>query len=816
MWKQRLINLTLAVGIAVSAVAAIPSSVWAAADTCSWSGAVSSDWSDGGNWTGCDNAGVPENGDALAFPEVATNKSMNNDLAGLSVTGLSFTGTGYTVGGNAFTISTVNALDATESVTIDADITYTAFNAVITPNADTTVTVNGVSNFTTGGGEVNIGGSGRTGTVDFYGNITGSTMQLIAVSDATAVVRGAANTYTAGTVGAESNAHFVCRSLTCFGDNTNDIYSGGGVVELRTTGTYANDIQTSVVTPNTSSIWAYDDVTLNGTTTVNDGLYFGQGTNSKTLAIDGDVNLVAEDLQISGMSRAANVVINGAVSGNNSISVYSSTLTLAGTNTYTGATYATSNNATIEVTNPSGLGTSGAGTQIGDGDSLEFNFASAQTVSEPLNVAGAGVSGTGAVVQTGASTTLSGTVALAGDTTFGVDSSALFSAFMLSGVISGTGNITVTTSPTTVVANSSIQFTGASANTYVGKMTVQGVRFYPSKAASVVAVTGDMDVLATSTKPSTVETSFDESIADTSHVHLVKNGSNEASLSIGSGATETIGYVTGDGELSVGANGAAVVLASNANYTFGGTISKFSNFPAGDSFVVKKGTGTATLTGGLDTSYVAGVAPVFGGQEGSLVLNGAFTEAGTYVLSGSTLKGTGSVGDVEVDSGGTVAIGNSPGCMTFGTLLLNAGSTWQQEITGTTACSGYDRATVNGAVDLGGATLQVSQLAGFSPAQNLVFTIIDGTSLTGTFAGLANGAVFTAGGINYRINYYASGEVTLTVVSTAATATTPTSTLANTGSSTGVITTLSLSIIALAAGTFVFRRQALALIRGKK
>ena len=816
MWKQRLINLTLAVGIAVSAVAAIPSSVWAAADTCSWSGAVSSDWSDGGNWTGCDNAGVPENGDALAFPEVATNKSMNNDLAGLSVTGLSFTGTGYTVGGNAFTISTVNALDATESVTIDADITYTAFNAVITPNADTTVTVNGVSNFTTGGGEVNIGGSGRTGTVDFYGNITGSTMQLIAVSDATAVVRGAANTYTAGTVGAESNAHFVCRSLTCFGDNTNDIYSGGGVVELRTTGTYANDIQTSVVTPNTSSIWAYDDVTLNGTTTVNDGLYFGQGTNSKTLAIDGDVNLVAEDLQISGMSRAANVVINGAVSGNNSISVYSSTLTLAGTNTYTGATYATSNNATIEVTNPSGLGTSGAGTQIGDGDSLEFNFASAQTVSEPLNVAGAGVSGTGAVVQTGASTTLSGTVALAGDTTFGVDSSALFSAFMLSGVISGTGNITVTTSPTTVVANSSIQFTGASANTYVGKMTVQGVRFYPSKAASVVAVTGDMDVLATSTKPSTVETSFDESIADTSHVHLVKNGSNEASLSIGSGATETIGYVTGDGELSVGANGAAVVLASNANYTFGGTVSKFSNIPAGDSFVVKKGTGTATLTGGLDTSYVPGVAPVFGSQEGSLILNGAFTEAGTYVLSGSTLKGTGSVGDVEVDSGGTVAIGNSPGCMTFGTLLLNAGSTWQQEITGTTACSGYDRATVNGAVDLGGATLQVSQLAGFSPAQNLVFTIIDGTSLTGTFAGLANGAVFTAGGINYRINYYASGEVTLTVVSTAATATTPTSTLANTGSSTGVITTLSLSIIALAAGTFVFRRQALALIRGKK
>ncbi|AGL61947.1 exported protein of unknown function [Candidatus Saccharimonas aalborgensis] len=770
----------------------VVSPVSAAVDTCTWTGAVDNTWSNGGNWTGCDNAGVPENGDALTFPEVANNKSMNNDLVGLSVTGLSFTGTGYTVGGNAFSISTVTALDATESVTINADITYTAFNASITPSAGKTVTINGVSNFTLGGGEVNIGGSGRSGTVDFYGNITGTAAQLVAVSGATAVVRGAANTYTAATVGAESNAHFVCRSLTCFGDNANDIYSGGGVVELHTTGTYVNNIQTSVVTPDTSSIWAYDDVTLNGAITVNDGLYFGQGTNGKTLAVDGDVNLAAEDLQISGMSRAANVVINGVVSGNHSIFVYSSTLTLAGTNTYTGATYATSNNATIEVTNQSGLGTSGAGTQIGDGDSLEFNFASAQTVSEPLYVMGTGVSGTGAVVQTGASTTLSGAIALAGDTTFGVDSNALFSAFMLSGVISGTGNITVTTSPTTVVANSSIQFTGASPNTYTGKLTVQGVRFYPSKAASVVAVTGDMDVLASASKPSTVETAFSESIADTSHVHLVKDGSNKASLSIGSSATETIGYVTGDGELSVGANGAAVVLTSNADYTFSGTVSKFSNFPAGDSFVVKKGTGTATLTGGLDTSYIAGVAPVFGAQEGSLILNGVFTEAGTQVLSGATLKGTGTVGAVTVDNGGAVSVGNSPGCMTFGSLTLNSGSTYTQEISGTTACTQYDQATVTGAAVLGNATLATTLST--NPADGTVFTILTAASVSGTFNGLPDGATVNVNGVTLRINYTAT-SVTLTKVG---------GNLAPTGSSTAIYGLLGLCMVLLS--TLALRR----------
>ncbi|QQS18200.1 hypothetical protein IPL68_06235 [Candidatus Saccharibacteria bacterium] len=817
MWKQRLTNLTFAVVLMLSVLSVVPASVWAATDTCSWTGAANANWSNGGNWTGCDNGGVPENGDALAFPEVATNKSMSNDIAGLSVTGLSFSGTGYTVSGNALTITTVNALDATASVTINTNITYTGFNISITPDSGTVITINGTTNFSSAGGEVNIGGSGRDGTVEFYGNITGSAAtQFVAVSGATAVVRGAANTYTACTVGAESNARFTCRSLTCFGNVANDMYSGGGVIDIYTAGSYANDIVTSSVNPNTSAIWAYANVTLDGAATVNDSLFFGQGVNGNTLTVNGNVSLVSEALQISGASRLANIVINGDISGTQGVFAYVSHLTLSGANTYSGMTYATSGAATITVTHPTGLGSNAAGTSLGDGDSLEFDFASAQTVSEPLDVIGSGVSSTGAVVQAGESTTLSGNIVLSGDTTFGVDTGAAFSAFTLSGVISGTGNVTVTTSPSTVFANSSIQFTGASANTYTGKLTVQGVRFYPSKADTVTAVTGDMDVLATATKPSTVETSFDESIANTSHVHLMKSGSNDASLYIGTGALETIGYVTGDGELSVGANGAAVVLSSNTSYTFAGNVSKFSNFPAGDSYVVKKGSGTATFTGGVDTSYVGGEAPVFGAQEGSLLLNGNFTEAGTIVLSGATLKGTGTVGDVDVDSGGTVAIGNSPGCMTFGSLLLNAGSTWQQEITGSTACSQYDKATVSGAVNLGGATLQVSQLAGFNPAQNLVFTIIDGTSLTGTFAGLANGAVFAVNGVNYRINYFASGEVTLTVVTTAANATTATTTLASTGSPAGLLTALSLGIITLAATTFAVRRRAFAFIHRQK
>ncbi len=228
------------------------------------------------------------------------------------------------------------------------------------------------------------------------------------------------------------------------------------------------------------------------------------------------------------------------------------------------------------------------------------------------------------------------------------------------------------------------------------------------------------------------------------------------------------------------------------DYTFSGTVSKFSNFPAGDSFVVKKGTGTATLTGSLDTSYIAGVAPVFGAQEGSLILNGTFAEAGAYVLSGSTLKGTGSAGDVEVDSGGTVAIGNSPGCMTFGSLLLNSGSTYTQEISGTTACTQYDQATVTGAAVLGNATLATTLST--NPADGTVFTILTAASVSGTFNGLPDGATVNVNGVTLRINYTAT-SVTLTKVG---------GNLAPTGSSTAIYGLLGLCMVLLS--TLALRR----------
>lgn len=808
MVKKKILHIAAVFAVALSSLQSVPLTVWAAADTCTWTGAVDTSWSTGGNWTGCDNAGVPENSDSLMFPAVAANKTTSNDLVGLSVADITVSGTGYTLDGNAFTISGVNALDSSESVTINADITYTAFNVTLRATTGKTITVAGVTNFSSGGGEVNVGTSGGyDGTVDFTGNVVGSAAtQFIATNGATAVVRGATNTYTATTVGAESAGHFVCRSATCFGAAANDIYMGGGMVDIYTAGSYSNDIQTSAVTPGTSGLWAYEDVTLSGATTINDSLYFAEGSNGKTLQVNGNVSMVDEDLQISGASIDATTEINGNISGAHGVFAFSSTLVLAGTNTYTGGTSATSGNTAIVVTNPSGLGDSASGTFIGAGDTLAFDFAAPQTVAEQLNISGNGYAGSGAIVLFGQNTTLTGAMTLSGDATIATDSSSGDDLF-LSGVISGAHNLTLV--GTNGHAGGDIQITGASANTYTGATTVRGVRVYPAKAANVVAIPSNLVIDGTALDAGQVETSFSESIADSATVQLT-SGATGAGLFIGGNATETIASFSGDGDVAIG-EGATLITTSNSNFTFSGVIGKFLSGGGGPAYYRHTGTGTMTLSGEVETSAYGSNRPelvVSGG--GTVVATGTtFEGVDITVQSGSTLKGTSTVGAVSAQNGATVAVGTSPGCMTFSSLTLAAGSTYQQEITGATACSQYDRAVVNGAVDLGGATLQVNQLAGFTPAQNLVFTVIDGTSLTGTFAGLSNGAVFDVNGVKYRINYNATGEVTLTVVNSAVTATTPTSTLANTGSPLLFIAASSAALIVGASVALGLRRRAI-------
>lgn len=121
---------------------------------------------------------------------------------------------------------------------------------------------------------------------------------------------------------------------------------------------------------------------------------------------------------------------------------------------------------------------------------------------------------------------------------------------------------------------------------------------------------------------------------------------------------------------------------------------------------------------------------------------------------------------------GIIAPGNSPGCLNAGPVTMSPLVELQIGIGEALQCHAYDNLTSSGAVAIAGATLSVTQLNSYAPPLDQVFTIVNGTSITGQFAGLSNDSTIDVGGIFYRVNYNAT-TVTLTVVSAMA-VTTPT------------------------------------------
>jgi autotransporter-associated beta strand protein len=215
-------------------------------------------------------------------------------------------------------------------------------------------------------------------------------------------------------------------------------------------------------------------------------------------------------------------------------------------------------------------------------------------------------------------------------------------------------------------------------------------------------------------------------------------------------------------------NGNTLTLDPTAGVSssFGGTI---SDGTGGSGSLIVDGTGTVTLSG--DNTYSGGTTVA----SGVLVIDGSTADTAIMVDSGGTLGGGGTAGAVTVASGGTFAPGD-PNTFTVGSLTLESGATFGEEIGGTNpgtgGAGGYDQTVVEsgGAVSLNGATLNASLVDGFTPSVGETFTIIDnetGNSINGTFNGLAQDGTFSVDGNLFQISYDGGSnnqDVTLTVV----------------------------------------------------
>ena len=219
------------------------------------------------------------------------------------------------------------------------------------------------------------------------------------------------------------------------------------------------------------------------------------------------------------------------------------------------------------------------------------------------------------------------------------------------------------------------------------------------------------------------------------------------------GASGTITFQPGIGQTQTIADAIADQSGS------GGTAGN-----AGVYALTLNGAGTLVLAG--SNTYTGATTIV----AGTLEVDGSIANSAVTVQTGGVLDGNGTTGAVVVQSGATLAAGTGAGMLNTGNLSLQAGATFAAEIGGATAGTTYDQVNVTGTVALNGATLSASLINSFAPTGGS-FTIInnDGVdAVSGTFAGLAEGATFALGSQNYRISYVGGtgNDVTVSVDNT--------------------------------------------------
>lgn len=512
------------------------------------------------------------------------------------------------------------------------------------------------------------------------------------------------------------------------------------------TGNWTNNVHVTTYSPG-DPVW-FDD-TANGTS---------------PLLVNIVSNVSPNAITVSNVSKA--YVISGqAIAGATGLTkLGNSTLTLTGTNSFTGDLSILG--GTLEIGSGGG-GQLGAGTYAGNIDDetlLRYNSTNAQTLSGTI-------SGNGAVLVTNGTLTLSGTNTYSGGTTL---SNGVI--VFRNGNALGSGNITTT--------GGTLQWNFLSGNANLGNNLV---------------VNG----------PTTL---------DVANGNWTMNGSISGSGAITRGTSATVSlYLGGDnsgftGTFTVPANGNAVVRftsasagSANASWVFNqntsGRLSLYTGTMSfgsmtGSGFVQQATTGTTELQAGA-----LGLNDVFSGvmqqaNAGTILM---FTKVGTGRM---TLSGANTfLGGVNINNG-ILCVSNSSALSTAGNITFNGGTLQYSGINGVDYSPRIASSTAAISIDLSGTNVTFASALPSSNTGGLTLTNSAGIStnkLTLTAANAYTGSTIVNGGtlalsgsgtINFSTNITVASGGTFDVSGVSYTLA-GSQTLAGSGTVTGAVTTAS-------------------------
>jgi len=541
---------------------------------------------------------------------------------------------------------------------------------------------------------------------------------------------------------------------------------GAGTLVLSNTGNEAASASDTTVTAGTLQI-SNDDQLSSGTLRLNGG----------TLAITGattiDNTVVLAFASTSTINTSANATLSGALSG-------VATLTKTGASTLTLAGSSSGHGGAVNVS-AGGLTLSG-GSALGDTSALTLAAGTTLTVAGTETIgslAGAGSTTLNAALAAGGdntSTTYSGvlsgsfglaktgtgTLTLTGGNTYSGDTNVTAGTLALNqvgGTLSDTTAVTVASGATLALGASDTvgQLSGAGTVALGGYELAVGATGQSSTFSG--SVTGSGSLVLNGGYFTLSGTNSGQSWGTQVRGGSVLAIAADANLGTGTvqlnnGALAVTGNAMVDNAIDLQGIGGSVQVGAGLAVTLSGVVS-------GGSVLHKLGSGTLVLSGSNTYTGATNIT------EGSLLVQGALAgTTGIEVLSGARLGGdgtlfaTGSAHTVDVQSGATLAAGGSAGAagaLTInGDLQLAGASTLEAQINGAASGTGYDTVVLNGSVNLNGATLAATLSGGYTPVNGAVYTLInnDGAdAITGTFAGIVEGAIITVSGVQMRVNY---------------------------------------------------------------